>query len=123
VARDTCYFDGRCGLCRRSVAWLRRLDWLGRLAFIDIFRAAPGELPVGLDLAMTGMPMRTGDGRVLLGFPAVRRALARTPLGAVVAWALYLPGVSALGGRVYRSIALNRRRDACAIGPGAGRPA
>src|SRR5262249_15442322 len=28
-------YDGQCPLCRRSVALLRRLDWLGRLAYAD----------------------------------------------------------------------------------------
>lgn len=117
MARDTCYYDGQCGLCRRSVTWLRRLDWLGRLRFADMTAVPPSELPVDPAEAMRGMPMRTADGRVLVGFRAVRRALSQTPLGAPAAWAMYLPLVSTLGEQVYRLIALNRRRDACGLSP------
>ena len=35
---DTCYFDGQCGLCRRTTRLLRRLDWLGNLRFRDMTR-------------------------------------------------------------------------------------
>jgi predicted DCC family thiol-disulfide oxidoreductase YuxK len=97
------------------VRWLRRLDWLGRLEFKDM-TLVPGELPVDMDVAMTGMPMRTRDGRVLVGFEAVRRALLQTPLGAPAALLLYVPGVSQLGAGVYRRVATNRRRDVCQAG-------
>lgn len=117
MARDTCYYDGRCGMCRRTVRWLRALDWLGRLGYADM--TVSRDLPVAMDVAMRGMPMRTRDGRVLVGFPAVRRALLQTPLGALGAWILYLPGVSAVAERVYQRIATGRRRDAgasCTVG-------
>jgi predicted DCC family thiol-disulfide oxidoreductase YuxK len=121
VPRDTCYFDGRCGLCRRSVVWLRRLDWLRRLEFQDMTRVPAAELPVRFEDAMQGLPMRTRDGRVLVGYPAVRRALMQTPLGILVAWAMYLPGIDRAGRRVYRHIADHRRRDAaCAVSASAG---
>lgn len=67
--------------------------------------------------------MKTTAGKALVGFPAVRRALIQTPLGALAAWALYLPGVSHIAIRVYGHIAANRRRDVqCSIEPqGVGR--
>ncbi|MFM9995436.1 MAG: thiol-disulfide oxidoreductase DCC family protein [Phycisphaerales bacterium] len=117
MTRDTCYYDGRCGLCRRSVRWLRRLDWLGCLVYADMNAVPRAELPYPIEEAMRGMPMRTRNGGRLIGFPAVRRALIQTPLGALGAWALYLPGVSHLGAIVYRHVAINRRRDACGIHP------
>lgn len=116
MPRDTCFYDAQCGLCRRTVRVLRALDWLRRLEFVDMNRAA--DLPVDPALAMQGMPMRTAGGRVLVGLPAVRRALMQTPLGASLAWALYLPGVSAVADRVYRWVAVHRRRDAaCEVAP------
>jgi predicted DCC family thiol-disulfide oxidoreductase YuxK len=119
VPRDTCYFDGQCGLCRRSVLWLRRLDWLGRLEFQDMTRIPAAELPVRFEDAMRGLPMRTRDGRTLIGFEAIRRALMQTPLGILFAWAMYLPGIDHAGRRVYRHIADHRRRDsACAVQSG-----
>jgi len=116
MARDVCYFDGRCGLCTRSTGVLRALDWLDRLGFQDMNRAGD-DLPVPMDVAMTGMPMRTRDGRTLVGYDAVRRALRQTPLGLVPALVLYVPGIDLLGRRVYRWIADNRRRNvSCSIG-------
>lgn len=81
-------------------------------------RVPAADLPCSLDDALRGMPMRTRDGRRLVGFRAVRRALMQTPVGALAAWTLYLPGVRGLGARVYTRIATRRRRDpdACAIG-------
>lgn len=114
VAPDTCYYDGRCGLCRRSTRWLRRLDWLGRLAFVDMTAVPEAELPVPMEAAMRGMPMRTRGGRALVGFEAVRRAAVQTPLGFVPAALLYVPGVSRVGRVVYRWIATRRGREACA---------
>lgn len=108
------YFDGACGMCRRSVRWLRRLDWLGRLEAADSTSLKDDELPVSRERSLEGMPMRTRSGRVLVGFPAVRRALLQTPLGALPAIALYLPGVSHLGDRCYREIARRRSRETCA---------
>ncbi len=108
--RDTLYFDGQCGMCRKSSRRLRRLDWLGALYFEDSTALPDDQLPVTREEAMTAMPMRTKDGRILLGFPALRRALLRTPLGFLPALALYLPGVSHLGRRVYRHVAANRER-------------
>jgi predicted DCC family thiol-disulfide oxidoreductase YuxK len=112
---DTCFFDGACGMCRRTVRILRRFDWLSRLEFADLTTTPPDQLPVDPLLAMRGMPMRTRDGRTLVGFPAVRRALLQTPVGFLPALLLYLPGVSHLGRRVYNSIAASRARDVCDV--------
>ena len=72
------------------------------------------DLPVPMEAALQGMPMRTRDGRVLVGFPAVRRALRRTPLGCLPALVMYVPGVSDLGRAVYGVVARNRARE-CAV--------
>jgi predicted DCC family thiol-disulfide oxidoreductase YuxK len=116
MERDTLYFDCACGMCRRSTRILRSLDWLGRLRVQDMMQVPEQELPVHIEEAMQGIPMRTRDGRTLLGFPAMRRALMQTPLGALFAWAMYIPGISHLGDAVYRHIAANRAR-ACTIDP------
>ena len=113
--RDTLYYDGQCGLCQRSTRFIRSLDWLGRLRFVDMTSVAPESLPVAWEVAMQGIPMRTRDGRTHVGYPAVRRALLQTPLGALPALAMYLPGVSHVGRRVYRHIAENRGRAACSV--------
>ena len=114
-AHDTLYYDGGCGMCRRSIRILRALDWLGRLRFEDSTRLRDEELPVSRDSAMTGIPMRTRDGGALVGFRAVRRALVQTPLGFLPALVLRIPGVSHAGRAAYNRIAAARHRDACAI--------
>ena len=110
------FYDGDCGMCRRTAAVLRALDWLHRLEFQDMTAVDDAVLPVPRERATQGIPMRTRNGRAFVGFPAVRRALIQTPLGALPACAMYLPGLSHLGAAVYRQIATRRRRDhACAV--------
>ncbi len=76
------------------------------------------DLPVDLEDAMRGMPMQTRSGEVLLGFPAMRRAILQTPLGFLPAMILYLPGISALGRIVYNRTAEKRAREiSCSIAP------
>ena len=115
--RDAVFFDGACGLCRRSSRILRWLNWRQRLRIVDMSTVSPEQLPVDTAVAMQGMPLQTHDGRILIGFPAMRRALTRTPLGAPVGWCLWIPGISFLGRKVYAWVAQNRRRDACAVSP------
>lgn len=117
MPRDVCYYDGACGMCVRSTRILRRLDWFGRLSFQDLTALPPDQLPVDLDRALRGMPMRTGDGRVLVGFPAIRRALRRTPIGFIPAVALYLPLVSSIARFFYERIAAGRSREARTVDP------
>lgn len=117
VARDTCFYDGHCGFCRRSARILHALDWLQRLEFVDQSTRADHDLPVPRDAALKGMPLLTPTGRVLIGFPAIRRTLRQTPLGFLPALLLFIPGLSQVGRAVYERIAANRRRDACAVPP------
>lgn len=121
MPRDTLYFDGQCGMCRRSVRILLALDWLGRLEAQDLTAVPESELPVPIDAAMRGIPMRTRTGGTLVGFPAIRRALVQTPLGALPGLVLYLPGISRLGRVAYDAIARRRRRCAvCEVSPSPG---
>ncbi|MCU0688953.1 MAG: DUF393 domain-containing protein [Phycisphaerales bacterium] len=110
---DTCYYDGRCGLCTRSRRVLEALDFRGVLRFVDQHALDPARLPVDVQTANVGMPMQTADGRVLVGFPAVRRALRRTVIGAPLAGLMYVPGISHVCAWAYGIIARHRR--ACAI--------
>ena len=80
-------YDGACPLCRREMAWLRRRDRRGRLAFEDI--AAPG-----FDAATYGatrealMGVMHGvfpDGRVVSRLAAFRAAYREVGLGWLLA--------------------------------------
>lgn len=113
--RDTCYYDGGCGFCRRSTTILKRLDWFGRLDFVDQTTLSDQDLPVPREAALRGMPLRTRDGRMLVGFPAIRRALLVTPLGFFPAILMYLPLISKVAKMAYEHVAANRRRDGCQL--------
>ena len=104
-------YDGDCPFCVSSVSTLRRLDWLGRLAYGDardaeLRRRFPGVDP---QTALERLHLLTPDGgRVLDGFHAFRWITGRLP----VLWALWpllwIPGVAPLGVRVYDAVARNR---------------
>lgn len=114
---DTLYYDGACGMCQRTTKILRALDWLGRLDFRDMTKVPDEELPVSIEQAMQGIPMRTRRGKAMVGFPAVRRALLQTPLGFLPSLLLYLPGISHASRATYDWIARNRARSgACSVG-------
>ncbi len=111
AGRIQVFYDGRCGWCRAGAARLKRLDWFDSLEAIDYTTLAPEQRPVSEEVFQSGMPLRTRDGRVLIGFDAVRHALLRTPVGWFVGWFLYLPGLSHLGRRRYNAFARRRPRD------------
>jgi len=106
------FYDGRCGWCRAGAQRLKRLDWLGSIDAIDYTTLAPGQRPVPEEAFNSGMPLRARDGRILIGFDAVRHALLRTPVGWTVGWLLYVPGLSHFGRRCYNVFARRRPRDA-----------
>lgn len=104
-------YDGQCRLCQKSVRLLQRLDWFHRLAYQDA-RAETNwpvtEPPLQFEQLMSEMHVVTPRGRVHRGFMAFRWIAWRLPLVAFVAPLLYVPGVPALGRRVYRWVARNR---------------
>src|SRR5829696_7171869 len=91
-------FDGDCGLCLRTVAWLRRLDLFGRLRFSDIDadweRLAAAHRTLDRDACVAAMHVIAPDGSITAGFDGFR-TLARVvaPLWVTVPF-LYLPGVA-----------------------------
>jgi predicted DCC family thiol-disulfide oxidoreductase YuxK len=119
-------YDGQCAFCRKSVDLLRRLDWLGRLAFADARDPAqvPGGVALDPERLLEEMHVLTADGRrVYHGFGALRWLSWRLPLLWPVAPLLYVPGVPALGQRLYLWVARNRFRlvpchgGVCTLGP------
>ncbi len=105
-------FDGGCGLCTRTVAWLRRLDRHQVLRFIDITAQwdwLAATYP-GLDqqACADAMHVIAPDGRVTTGFDAFRTiAWVVTPLAPMAPF-LHVPGVPFIGRRVYRYVATHR---------------
>lgn len=107
----TILYDGQCALCQRSVRILRPLDWLHRLNFADARDPANIPLtdpPLQPERLMEEMHAVTPAGRVYHGFRAFRCIAWRLPLLWLIAPFLYIPGVPALGQRVYLWVARNR---------------
>jgi len=102
-------YDDTCGMCRRSVRWVRRLDWLRRLDDLGYSVAVERYPELARGALGDGLRVRYPNGSVALGIDAVRAIAIRTPLGVLGAWALYLRPVHALGGRAYGGIARRRR--------------
>jgi predicted DCC family thiol-disulfide oxidoreductase YuxK len=107
-------YDGRCPLCQKSVAMLRRLDWLRVLVYVDVRdpdQLAACDLPVEPSRLLEEMHLITpGRRQVLHGFLAFRWIAWRLPALWLIAPFLYLPGMPTIGQRVYLWVARNRFR-------------
>ena len=102
-------YDGRRGLCVRSMAWLLAFDGLAQIRARD-FRTNPS--PIVSDAAMEkALHLVLPDGRALRGFEAYRYVVLRVP---GLWWQVplfYIPILSRLIGRpIYNRIAANRGR-------------
>ncbi len=111
-SRGRVIYDGDCPLCRKSVAILRKLDWLQRLEYVNA-RAAEQPLVQQPLLAaaplLDEMHLLTPSGEHLYhGFSAFRWMAWRLPLCWLIAPLLYVPGVPRLGQRIYLWVAGNR---------------
>jgi predicted DCC family thiol-disulfide oxidoreductase YuxK len=107
-------YDGHCALCRKSVAQLKKLDWLGVVRYADARdheHLPVTNPPLNPDRLLEEMHLLTpGGGPVYHGFGAFRWLAWRLPLFWPVAPFLYLPGVPTLGQRIYLWVARNRFR-------------
>jgi predicted DCC family thiol-disulfide oxidoreductase YuxK len=117
----TVLFDGDCGLCRASVARLRRMDRGGRIETLDLHdpSAATRFPQVNREEAMRLMQAVDANGRVFSGVDAWARIGLTLPGWNLVAWLLVVPGIHFIGARVYAWVARNRYRwnkDLCADG-------
>ena len=102
-------YDGRCGFCVRSMAWLLAFDGLRQISIRD-FRASPS--PVVSDAQLEkALYLVLPDGRALPGFEAYRYVTLRVP---GLWWQVpffYVPMFSRLFGHpIYNWIAANRGR-------------
>ena len=109
--RTRVIYDGDCQFCRRSLALVKKLDWLGRLAYVDVRDASQPLLqqpPVAGAPLLEQMHVLTPRGRFYAGYRAIRAIAWRVPLLWPVAPLLYLPGMTWLGQRLYLWVARNR---------------
>jgi predicted DCC family thiol-disulfide oxidoreductase YuxK len=107
-------YDGQCPLCLKSIALLRRLDWLHVLNYVNVRdpdQLAACDVIVPQGRLLEEMHLITPGGRQLLhGFNAFRWMAWRLPALWLLAPFLYIPGVPTLGQRVYLWVARNRFR-------------
>ncbi len=116
--KTTMFYDGGCPVCLRGVEHYRRLDWAGRLAWVDL--TAPGFDPAAHGVkfadAMDVLHVRGRDGALRSGGYAFLALWSELPgyrlLGAVVQ-RLRLAGVF---DAAYRRIARGRYARRCAEG-------
>ncbi len=106
--RHLLLWDGKCGLCRRAVEWVRRRDRLERFDIIPYQEAAAPPMTPELRAACRrAMHVLTADGRVLRAGRAslfILRETGNRRLAAV----LGLPPLVWLVELAYRIVARNR---------------
>lgn len=114
VARQTVMiYDGQCGLCMASMRLVRRLDWFGKIEYLDARRwdVIAARYPQLAREAVLGLiHVVRQDGQIEMGYAGVRALVRDLP---VLMWLyplLYLPGITWLGPRVYGWVAANRLR-------------
>ncbi len=104
-------FDGRCGLCQRSMRILAALDWFRQLSFQNLHDPAVRSLhapAISFEDLNAEMHIRLPDSSYRKGFFAFRRLCFALPLLWVLAPLLYIPGVSWIGQKVYGFVARHR---------------
>jgi predicted DCC family thiol-disulfide oxidoreductase YuxK len=113
-------FDGSCGFCRRSIAWLEMCDWLHRLRPEDYHDPAARhrvaydlnieDLDRALHVRIAKQKQQWKDAKTLRGFDAFRAISWHLPPFWLLAPFLYLPGAAFIGRRAYEKIAAKRNR-------------
>ena len=102
-------YDGKCGFCKRSMAWLLAFDGLRQISIRD-FRANPSPVVPSEHLEKASYLVLPG-GRALPGFDAYRYVVLRVPGLWWLVPLFYVPLFSRLfGNPIYNWIAANRSR-------------
>lgn len=89
----TVWYDSQCPLCRREIAWLKRLDHRERIAFVDLETAASCPVDRG---AMLARLHAVEDGRLYAGAAAFAAMWRQIPLLRPLGLAARQPWVLAL---------------------------
>jgi predicted DCC family thiol-disulfide oxidoreductase YuxK len=105
-------YDGHCAFCTKSVELLKKLDWLGKLEYVDV---RDDSLPLLKEPMIAAAPLLEQmhvlpcNGEELYGgYDAIRFLAWRLPATWLAAPLLYLPGMTWLGQKLYLWIARNR---------------
>jgi predicted DCC family thiol-disulfide oxidoreductase YuxK len=128
--KTTMYYDGGCPICMRGVRHWRKLDWAGRIAWVDLIEQ-PGALEAeGISFAdaMDVLHVRRRDGSLVAGMPAFAALWSELPVYRWLAMMLSPQWMMTLADRIYRVTHRDRyarrcRDGACSVaeGPRIGR--
>ncbi len=115
------FFDGRCGLCRKEIALLRRLS--RGLKLVDVHQLPATQLGPSKAQMLAILHLQLEDGQFITGVEASVMAWSYTPLGWLFKPLLW-PGVRPWAEKAYQRWALSRlkRLDYCQL-PMAEKPA
>lgn len=120
-ARGDLVFDGGCGICMKTIAVVDALNWSGRVRMLDATRwdevVREHGTKLSQDEVFADIHFVDARGRVFRGFEAYRKLAWRLPITVLIAPLLYLPGVPAVGKRVYRHVADGRLTTSCGVDP------
>ncbi len=104
-------YDGRCGFCKKTIFLIHIMDWLHRIQFENLHdqkvreRYAPHVEVATLNEAIHTVDQKDG---IKKGFFAVRTVCMELPMFWPVVYLLFIPGIPAIGTRVYGYIAAHR---------------
>ena len=118
-------YDGGCGVCKTTVAWLASLDWSRRLAFVDLNRwdeVSARHRELDAEACRRDMHAIDRAGLVARGYDAYRAIAWRLPLCVPIAPFLSLPGIRQAGAILYRRVADRRWKSSCGIANGPHTP-
>ncbi|MBX3181975.1 MAG: DUF393 domain-containing protein [Polyangiaceae bacterium] len=117
--RRVVIYDADCGVCLLTCRVLKRLDVFGVLTFQE--NSDTEALPEGVSpelVAETVVVVRP-DGSFATHERAIYEVLKALPFGILLGWWLRVPGLSSLGGVLYRKFAARRLDVSVAVGLGA----
>ena len=103
-------FDGWCGVCTRSSAWVGARDIGNRVERLDLREAGAAERFPGVDASAAREQLHVVDrsGHVFVGIEALARLLTEIPRWTWIGRAIALPGVQTIAGIAYRYFASRR---------------
>jgi predicted DCC family thiol-disulfide oxidoreductase YuxK len=105
-------YDGDCAFCCKSIELLKKLDWLGKLEYVNVrdetqaFLKEPPVAGAPLLEQMHVLPARSQS--LYGGYRAIRWLAWRLPATWLIAPFLYPPGMTWLGQKLYLCVARNR---------------
>ncbi|ABC62807.1 thiol-disulfide oxidoreductase DCC family protein [Erythrobacter litoralis] len=105
----TVWYDGKCPLCIREIAVMRRLDRRGAIDFIDATGIEEAACPVDRTLLLGRFHARE-NGRLLSGAAAFAAMWRAIPLLRPLGLLARLPGATWLIERLYRAFLKVRPR-------------